>query len=293
MTKIKLVIAIISGILISSCEKEIPFDGKISAPRLVLNAIVDLDSTFSIFLERSTFFLDNSSSTNLHITEGATVVVKNLSNNVSYTLTESTSGSRYDFPFLVTPNTAYSIEVNHPDFNPISSQMRTLSSVQILNLDTAIVQQNFESKLRFELTWNDNPSEDNFYFIHVIQNSAWDQGYFYPMFLETKDPAVDNSQNTDVDGSTYSTPYILITDATFNGGQKTLRFETYNPYYWSEEDIALRVELISMTKEVYLYRKSVGLHQNQDFFSEPVKVFSNILNGFGIFGFMSRDFRML
>lgn len=290
-TKIKFfILAATLGLF--SCEKEIVFKGDVSAPRLVINGIVELDSSFQIHLERTTFFLDNSPPSNAAISSGATVIVKNLTTNDTYTMSQSTEGSLYKFPFLVTPNTLYSIEVNHPDFPAISAEMKTLSGIQILGLDTSSVMQSDESILRYDLTFNDNPNEENYYLVHVISSQVWDtEEYFYPMFIGSKDPAVDNSQNTDIDGSASYKSYILLSDATFNGSQKTLRFESSNPYYWGGTETSMTVELFSITKEVFLYRKSVSLFQEQDFFSEPVKVFSNILNGFGIFGFTSKDAR--
>lgn len=276
------------SLMLSSCEKEIDFKGDVSAPRLVLNGIVELDSNFTVFLERSTFFLDNSPQSSQAISEGATLIVKNLDNNQTYSMNASTEGNRYVFPFTVTPNTRYSIEVSHPDYPSISSEMKTLSGVQIISVDTSSYEQNFDSRLRFEVKWNDNASEENYYLVQVILTDVWDEGsYTYPLYVSSTDPAVDNSGNTGIDGSLNDVPFLALSDATFNGGQKTLKFESYNPFYWGGDETTLKIQIISMSKEVFMYKKSVDLFLQQDFFSEPVKVFSNILNGFGIFGFTS------
>jgi hypothetical protein len=48
-----------------------------------------------------------------------------------------------------------------------------------------------------------------------------------------------------------------------------------------------------MNKETYLYYVSTQANINSDFFSEPVKVLSNIENGFGIFGSLNYSFKKL
>lgn len=279
----------LSAAVLFSCEKEIDFKGDVSEPRLVLNALVELDSTFRVHLERSRFFLDNSPQNDLAVTSGATVTVKNLTTNQTYVLTESTAGSLYEFPFTVTANTSYSIEVSHPDYNAVSATTQTLSGVPILSVDTTSILQNNESRLRFELKFNDPGADENYYLIHVDIQEVYETDTFsYPLYVMSNDPAIDNSGNTDIDGSTYDMPYLALEDKTFNGGTKTLVFTSYNPFAWSSNPSSkLTIKLTNMNRETYLYFKSVNLFGQQDIFSEPVKIFSNILEGFGIFGFMS------
>lgn len=285
------ILLFLSATILLSCEKEIDFKGDSSEPRLVLNALVELDSTFRVHLERSRFFLDNSPQSDMAITSGATVVVRNLNTNQSYEMTTSTIGSLYEFPFTVTPNTNYSIEISHPDYIAISATTKTLSAVPIVSIDTTSVFQNNENRLRFELKFNDPSGYENFYLIQVELTEVFNEQdtLTYPMYLSSNDPAIDNSGNTDIDGSTYDMPYLILEDRTFNGGSKTLVFTSYNPFYWSSpmESTRLKVKLTNMNKETYMYFNSVNLFNQQDFFSEPVKIFSNILEGFGIFGFMS------
>jgi hypothetical protein len=286
----RIVIALfVSTLFLISCQKEIDFKGDVSEPRLVLNALVELDSAFRVHLARSRFFLDNSPQSDMAIASGATVTVKNLSTNQTYVLTESTAGSLYEFPFVVTANTNYSIEVSHPDYNAISATTKTLSAVPIISIDTSSIFQNNESRLRFELKFNDPAADENFYLIHVELQEVYETDTFsYPLYITSSDPAIDNSGNTDIDGSTYDMPYLALEDKTFNGGTKTLVFTGYNPFAWSSDPSSkLTVKLTNMNRETFLYFKSVNLFGQQDIFSEPVKIFSNILEGFGIFGFMS------
>lgn len=273
-----------------SCEKEIDYNGPSGDPRLVLNGIIEMDSTLKLHIERSVFFLANSSDGN--VINDASVNLKNLSTNETYLLNESTAGlGDYEFPFTVTPNTSYSVTVTHSDFPSISAEMSTLSKIEILSVDTTSYEHQYGNRLKYEIKFNDPGAQENYYLlrINVTETNNWGGGeniYTYPIGLATQDPAVDNSENTSIDGSTYDVDYLTFKDATFNGTMKTLRVQSYFPYYGSSENTPnIEVQLVSMNKDTYLYFKSVNLYFQQDFFSEPVKVFSNILNGFGIFGF--------
>lgn len=293
---IQLSLMILTLLLGFSCEREIEFNGEISKPRLVLNGIVELDSNFRVTLEKSRFFLSNEDESNLFITSGAQIIVRDLTNGQTYELNASTDDEVYEFPFVVTENTRYEIEASYADFETISAETTTLSRVEINSVDTTWFSIDddgwIQDKLRFEMSFSDPGNNDNYYMITVSSSQDFGEGeYFYPIWLSSKDPAVDNEGNTDVDGSVYETPQLTMLDDTFNGGSKTIVFEGYNPFVWEDPDVEnkMKVQLYSMNAEVYKYFKSVRLYQQQDFFSEPVKVFSNILNGFGIFGFTSID----
>ena len=58
ITKTKWLLATILIGLLWSCEKEIDYKGDESESLIVINQIIESDSTFSIEIERSRFFLE-------------------------------------------------------------------------------------------------------------------------------------------------------------------------------------------------------------------------------------------
>lgn len=273
-----------------SCRKEIDFNGDTSESRLVVNGVVEMDSTFAVNVEKSTFFLDNNFNQNKFITSGATLTLENQNTGEIYVVTDPLYGSYYEFPFMVTPNTSYSIKVEHESFNTVTSSTQTLSKTPIINVDTTSLESEDGQRLQFSLNWNDPAGEENYYMIRVKE--SYDSIFEYGssenfLQINSKDPSVEEINNSDIDGSTYDLNYLLLSDALFNGAEKTIDFSIYHPFYWSEDSKKIEVMLISMNKETYLYFKSVQFHQPDDFFSEPVKIYNNIEEGFGIFGFLS------
>ena len=61
MKSIKIVLSILAGIFIFvSCEKDIEFNGEITAPLLVINSYITPDSVVSAHVSESRFFLKDS-----------------------------------------------------------------------------------------------------------------------------------------------------------------------------------------------------------------------------------------
>jgi hypothetical protein len=280
--------ALISLLITFSCQKEIEYKGPGKDPRLVLNGVVENDSVFRLSLEKTVFFLSNESSEAKYITSGATINVTNLSTNQSYSLNQSNAGNLYEFPFVVTSDTKYKVSVVHPDYPSIESEMTTTSKVEIISVDTSTVVKDQQNFLKARITWND-PSSENYYMIRVKSKYySANQYYEYPYYLLSNDVSVDNSQNTDIDGSVYPVSDLMFDDKKFNGQTKSIEILfNYNEPYIDPLDPATIVNdlyLITMNRETYQYYVSMKKNISMDFFSEPVKVFTNITNGFGIFG---------
>ena len=83
---------------------------------------------------------------------------------------------------------------------------------------------------------------------------------------------------------------ILFDDLLFNGQNKNLSVYSYIEYIsWSVLPITLdyiHVNLFNVSEATHLYKKTYSIHQNTSGnpFAQAVQVYSNITNGFGIFG---------
>jgi hypothetical protein len=284
--KNNLIFVAILSVLLFACQKEIKYKGSGSKSLLVLNAVVENDSIFSVYLEKSVFFLSAEQNSSKHITSGATITVKNITTGEEFVVSNPTVENRYDFPFVVSPNTSYSIQVEHADYPTISATMISASVIPLLSVDTISVIKNNQSILKSTLTWND-PLDENYYMIRVNMDVE-DVEYSYSqlLYISSTDVAIDNSENTDISGNVYDVHELLFDDKKFNGKQKKLEINSnFATYYFSPDvNIKLTYYLISMNKETYLYYRSALKNLYMDEFSEPVKVYSNIKNGFGIFG---------
>ncbi len=267
-----------------SCEKEIQYKGEGKDPVLVLNGINENDSIFRIYLERSYFFLSNESQSDKYIKTGATVTLTNLSSGEIFTMTNSSLDNKYEFPFVTSQNVKFKIEVSHPDYESISAEMTTVPKINLNAVDTSTFESNNGTRKKAVLKWND-PVGKNFYFVKVSVFNP-EGAYTNMQYFSCLDPVFEDGGSSIVGESEY--PEIYFTDELFDGNEKTLEIDFYSYKTDSIQNAPIYTySLISMNKETYQYFISVKKASNVGFFTEPVKVFSNINNGFGIFGSMN------
>ena len=102
------------------------------------------------------------------------------------------------------------------------------------------------------------------------------------------DPIMQPSQENELFGGNLSNPYGIFTDELIAGMEYdlTLKFYEQDIDTGFHEFYLYNIELHSISKEMYLYLRSLTAYQQTegDFISEPVIVYSNIYNGLGIFG---------
>ncbi len=125
-----------------------------------------------------------------------------------------------------------------------------------------------------EVTIPDNPNEENYYILRVFKTEYTSFGtYSYSTYLETPDFTVDQ-----IDGG------LGFTDQSFIDNELTISSSIYNYMDESLDSVNLVVELENVTRDKYLFKKSLQAYYNsQGPFAEPADVHENIQNGYGIF----------
>lgn len=267
----------ILSFLLASCVKEIEYNGEKSKSFLVLNQIIDNDSTFRIYMEKSVFFLDANNGNNA--LSDAQITLRNKTTGTSESLTSGTDGM-YNFSMVAQEGHVYEVEASYPNYEGISATTSIPSTVPLISVDTVSLPgaSSDENRLKATLTWND-PTEKNYYVVAC----KWITPFSGEKFnLSSKDIAITNVESDIVDGTKYATLFALD-DVTFNGSQKSLDIEFFRPPSNSIDQFDFY--LISCTEDAYKYLLSAenSLNAGNDPFTEPVKVKTNIENGLGIF----------
>lgn len=186
-----------------------------------------------------------------------------------------------------------------------------------LSKDTIFIQ--YRYKVNYKLKFADNGSQKNYYRLIVGKISytgVWNDNTnkidtvvdnnlpFYSDFDFTDIVSGNTKNPLTVDGSSplselmsdQNNGYHVFSDDLFNGKIYTLQFSTnqVTQRYYSIGDIRYNyantlknevyVRLQSISKEYYQYLKARSASKVTNFFSEPVKVYSNIKDGSGILG---------
>lgn len=270
----------------SSCEKEIEYEGEAGESLLVINQLIDKDSTFAIEIERSVFFLENNT-TNTHIGD-ATVTLKDLTTGSIEALSSGTNGM-YDFSMTAIEGHEYEITADNADYPTASATTVVPPTIPILSIDTLtyIDPEYQESTMRATLKWNDPVGKN--YYILTVSSEQLGGGGENRISMESTDISVINSE--DIDGISYGSMFA-IDDDFFDGSQKQLTIEFPTPSVIYNEGVNFR--LFHCTEDAYRYFISAEkelISGGGGAFSEPVKVHTNVVDGYGIFaGYASEHF---
>ena len=276
-------ITILIVILISliSCEKEIPLKQDEVKPRIVINSAFTADSACFIQLSASGSVLENENE--LPNIDNATAELFDANQNLLGEFTHINGGYYYLPSFLPTAGQSYSLEVNAPEFETATSTTYIPEPIQIIQVDTTTAIP--DNQIQFNITFKDNVNKKNYYGLSIIRhtevydslsgiNYILDNKYFY-----TNEVYVENGTNDF--GSEKYDQIFLFNDESFNG--QTVNFEaTHN---LANENQIFTVILTNLSEDLYKYKSSYIEYWNtqDNFFAQPVQVYSNVENGFGIF----------
>lgn len=271
-----------------SCEKELDYDKDIMAPKIVVQGILQIDSTFAIYLERTYAFNEQDPET--EITSGAVITVVNLNSGATYTSSVPVDSNRYEFPFNTEPNTDYKITVTHPNYPTVTATTHTTNAVPLISADTASLVNGSYTTLKGTLKWQDPPGQ-NYYMVRIsylffdengIPNgNSGGTGY-------STDPVIDNTTSDPLSPENWQW-YFVFSDEQFENSLKSLDVISNNPFgYGGTDSVSLQYTLTSINYDSYLYYKTKLVQLASDpTFSEPSKIYTNINNGYGIFGSVS------
>lgn len=210
----------------------------------------------------------------------------------------------------------YRLEVSREGLQPVSCETTVPASLQMVDVDTSttVVQYDWgsQSVLGINIKFADDAQNHNFYRVQVDQTTGVNKDYYSgneessdTVFLSDQkslslnlfDPVFGSDDQADeIISGTPENRYAIFDDAGLNGKEYTLKVglrENYNPYSLNDGDgnfIKKEVVFYSLSPEYYEYLKSATNHfyYADDYFSEPVPVFSNVQGGMGIFAGIDR-----
>ena len=276
-----------------SCEKVIPFDGDVNTPKLVINSVFESDSTFKVHVSSSRSVIDTASFNNI---DDAIVTIKDGNENIIETLNHVENGF-YKGQTFPQENQTYILEVNHPNYANITASDSLPSPITINSVDTStIIDPINGNRLQISMNFDDPENTQNYYLIETYSVNE----YLVIKNSDTTEYELDTTKQfmvlTDEVFQNGGSPWRdqgLFNDLLFNGQNKTLELEIPNDswsgsedgYDWSYQTLTLRLYLHNITLSYYYYRTSLELFQNASGnpFAQPVQVFSNVENGFGVF----------
>jgi hypothetical protein len=307
--------------LLLSCETEIPFNGTITEPVLVVNCVACTDSALQVNVSASRFFL--SSEVDFPAISNATVALY-VNGVFSENLTPIGQGN-YQSTYIPSEGDVVRMNVSANGYNPIWTETAFPIAVAGFQIDSTITKTDtvpfqdggfigpggisqpisdstimtysyiHQYKIRFS-----NPAGEKNYFRLVVRQMDTKDGIYYGnSYLNDFSDIVFGTKNETASGFVNTSNrdrFNVFSDDLIDGATHTISFSYTQSFKLyadttllkdtnSDKDWSLTIDLQSISKSYYLYLLSLkALGSSDGFMSEPVQIYTNINGGLGIFG---------
>lgn len=290
-------------LLLFSCERNLDIDIPEHQPRLVLGMLQETGAPLRAQVSKSKGILvprnPGNPSNDYRVNNALVLVYENnvVTDTLKYNATELAYTTRTNKVFL--PGVQYRVTAAANGFNNVESSVKAPAPV-LINSITRVrnARTNAEGDILDDIVvnFNDPAGEKNYYMVRVYTPIFFGTtvSYYIVSCIYSNDVDVDR---LDGSGDPFSAgnclfDEVLIKDDNFNGNTKQLKLSVVNFDLGNAEDPANgRIyrpvfELLHITESEYRYYKSIQAYNNaaNNPFAEPALVYSNISNGYGVFG---------
>ena len=287
----KKLICVISIVGFISCEKVIPFDEEIVEPKLVINGVFHSDTTWRIHVSSSRSVVDSTSYKNI---TNASVFISDGDENLIEELIHDTNGF-YLGNTNPQENLNYHLSIYHPTIDSVFSQSTLPTPVNFTGIDTTTSNSNGEKYLELTVHFEDPGNASNYYFIETyvigLRIETLNEDTLYE--IDTSKANMLLTDEVFQDGGSPWKDQGLFNDLLFNGQTKSLEISIPNNEFKGSEggetstykNIGLRFYIYNISQDYFFHLRGLELYDqtSNNPFAQPVQVFSNIQNGFGIF----------
>ncbi|MCI5081535.1 MAG: DUF4249 domain-containing protein [Saprospiraceae bacterium] len=254
----------------TACETTLEIELPEYSPQLVVHHYWNNNSDKVIVtVTQSVGLLENNNFENV---EGATI---NLFEN-NELLYSFESGNFPNSTVPPIPGNQYRLTVSHPNFEDVEAVQTMPEPVDVLSQRLKIVEQpgDFGENI-MEIRLEMEPTDERKYFeigLFVSPKGSNNSWSLYPT-------------EEQINGSINYNDLLLVTNASITESNRTLLARFYENNF-NEEEYDYYLIFRTVSEERYLYQRAVTAQNNAEDnpFSEPVSIFSNINNGLGIFG---------
>ena len=273
-----------------SCEKVIPLEGGILKSKLVVNSVFLTDSFCQLHLSSSINVYDTNTFKNIL---DATVFLNDSNGNNIDQLSHVINGFYLGNQSLVTGKSYY-LQVEHDNFNSVFASSSIPNAISNIYIDTSSYTQNGKEKIKVKLTFKDEKHVNNYYKLAVkvgktLKDSNVVNGSLIVDTIKESSWLKIHKDHTILE-STISNKETIFSDNSFNGSSFTIDFSIKDIIKKTNKNDNINLDFIELyfyniDSSLYNYHKSLKIYSDNYsiLFAQPVQVFSNIQNGFGIF----------
>jgi hypothetical protein len=303
--QLKKILAASALTVMLSCEKDITVDAPQHEVKLVVNSITGMNMPFTAIVGKTAGILDLTTPESYLVSNAVVLLYEN--NVVKDTLEFNPTTNRYHAKnkTIAKAGFSYRLTATAPGFNTAEAETTMPANIIIESISRRLnVRADADSNMYDEvkIRFTDDAATSNYYMVKFTRpfNNRGDIHYEDMYCMRSLDTDID--RRTDVDPILFEDCIdreFMMTDKRFKGPVKELIVFIRNHELEPVSDTVVNrqykavAELKNITADQYNYRKSNGAyHDSEDNpFAEPVLVFTNIQNGYGLFSTynLSRD----
>jgi len=267
-----------------NCKKEIEINFINSKPDIIINCLFNANKYFNIQVTQSILYTD----TNIAYVDNAEVRIKAIKKGEEYILKNNGKGYYYDTTLYPQYNETYTLEVIVPGYEPISATDSLPYPPQAEVLDFFTTNREYEEVMMgyfyndLIIRLKDSVSYNNYYSLF-----AWEYWNSDSTYCGTALVSDEFFIKNEGDRNFYL-GRVLFSDELIDGKDFTFKVSALAATLKNDTTGHIVLYIMSISKNFYKYIKTYIRHNSAsyaDFFemAEPVPMFTNIKNGYGIF----------
>ena len=293
-----------------SCENMetvVDLDIPETPPVLVMNGVLDTDTTTRLLVSHSVGAFSNEIPTSINNAEIVlyenNILIDTLSVNMQNTISyyfnnggfsfDSIPMNYYESNIVPRKNTNYRIEAKHPNYPNIYADTFIPDDIEVYDIDVDTLTN--DEKISFNFSFIDDVNADNYYRLKLFSKcyKKWENEFgeieIYPLTrgyqeFASNDPSFP-SNSIPWDGYTFSGSQVIFSDALFNGEEKNIRIDIINEGYEYADCDTIGLQFSVFSSDTYSYYNSLDNHREKGpigiFGGEVIPVYSNVENGLG------------
>lgn len=284
--------SVAAALLFSSCEKTINVNVPPTVSKLVLNSTSVTSGPLFASVSRTATIKERSSNPDLAIYNATAQLY--IDGVFAETMIPDGTGNYFSSVGAIAGK-RYEVRASAPGYTDVSATTIAPATVPIATLSRlADARKDADGNMQdlLTLTFNDPAASGDFYIIRIMPpQNGYPTGGFCTNSPDASIETLDNDvagDNTCLDANN-----IFMRDELFNGSTKELKLyvpsEMVRPALFGTDTTYGNVQLLHVTEDYFKYMKSyiISDRSNGDPFAEPVNVFTNVNNGYGIFSILN------
>lgn len=265
----KYLIILLPILAITACRKEVKLKLPEAASKPVVYAYISPDDTvIKVKVTRSMPLFEPFNEANFEPQRNATVLLSNSAKEVQLTFNSSTGNYEIKTDaFSIDYGMTYKLKVTLQNGQTAEGETRVPSkAVKINHANYTLRNMSTGTILNVFASYTDDPSTTN----------------YYSLFVSSIDTLGSDTIYRGIDEREFSS------SPEVQGGEQKLMLGLYDSVS-VKRAIGFDCYLLNCSKDYYLFYKSVYSYSGGSPFSEPMPMYSNIVNGFGVFAAYTND----